>query len=50
MRTQTISRQSIGMFLAAFAALGLMVSLNVQHSLDMSEAPGTLPLSAGMRP
>jgi hypothetical protein len=50
MRTKTQSRQSIGVFLAAFAALGLMVSLNVQHSLDMSSAPGALPMSAGMHP
>ncbi len=46
----TIRRQTIGLFLAVFAALGLVVSLNVQHSLDMSGAPGGIPLSGGVHP
>jgi hypothetical protein len=46
----TIRRHTVGMFLAIFATLGLVVSLNVQHSLDMSGAPGTIPLSGGIHP
>lgn len=43
-------RHSIGLFLAVFATLGLVVSLNVQHSLNMSEVPGIIPLSGGVNP
>jgi hypothetical protein len=45
-----IHHHLLGVYLAAFAALGLVVSLSVQQSLDMSEAPGTLPLSGGILP
>lgn len=45
-----IHRRSIGLFLAVFAALGLVVSLNVQYSLDLGGAPHTVPVSGGMHP
>lgn len=45
-----IHRQTFGLFLAAFAALGLMASLSVEHSIDLSTASVALPISGGIYP